>query len=106
MVDNVGQATLMDSIRAVRIGGRILIVGNTSGPMAQIDIRYLFSKHISLIGSTMGPHQDYVKVMSLIFDGILNPVIGAALPLEEAREAQRMMTNFEVFGKIVLQVNE
>ena len=104
VVDNVGQATLTNSIRSARIGGRILIVGNTSGPITELDIRHIFVRQISIIGSTMGPHQDYVKVMNLIFDGVLNPVIGAAKPLSEAREAQQMLEDFEVFGKVVLDV--
>ena len=56
VVDNVGRTTLFGSIRSVRKGGRILIVGNTSGFEFELDIRYIFSKQISLIGSTMAPH--------------------------------------------------
>lgn len=105
VVDNVGQATLTDSLRSARIGGRILIVGNTSGPAIELDIRLIFSRQLSIIGSTMGPHQDYVKVMNLVFSGALKPVIGATLPLDEIKEAQRMLTNFEVYGKIVLKID-
>lgn len=102
VVDNVGQATLFGSIRAVRKGGRILIVGNTSGPQFDLDLRYIFSKQISLIGSTMAPHSDYITVMNLIFAGKIKPVIGARLPLEEIREAHQMLERGDVFGKIVL----
>jgi NADPH:quinone reductase-like Zn-dependent oxidoreductase len=105
VIDNVGQATLPDSIRSTRIGGRILIVGNTSGYAAQIDLRQIFARQISLIGSTMGPHQDYVRVMDLVFAGKLNPVIGAVLPLNDIREAQRKLEEFDVFGKIVLTID-
>ncbi len=104
VVDNVGQATLNDSMRAAKIGGRILIVGATSGPNVEIDIRYIFSKHLNIIGSTMGPHQDYVKVMKLIFEGQLQPIIDSVLPLSEAREAQRRLEEFDVFGKVVLEI--
>lgn len=104
VVDNVGQATLNDSIRATRIGGRILIVGNTSGPIFELDIRHVFARQISIIGSTMGPHQDYVRVMNLIFDGALKPVIGRVFPLEQAADAQRALENFEVTGKVVLSI--
>ncbi|MGB1286500.1 MAG: zinc-binding dehydrogenase, partial [Aggregatilineales bacterium] len=69
VVDNVGEATLPMSIRSVRAGGRILIVGGTSGFDAQINVAQLFSKHISLIGSTMGEHRDYAQVMNLVFAG-------------------------------------
>ncbi len=106
VVDNVGVATLFDSIRAVRKGGRILIVGATSGPKMELDIRYLFSKQISLIGSTMGSHEDYVRVMRLVFGGALKPVIGARLPLEQIAEGHRLMEAGEVFGKVVLEMGE
>lgn len=104
VIDNVGQETLFGSIRAVRRGGRILIVGNTSGPHAQVDLRYIFSKHISLIGSTMAPHADFVKAMHLVFNNQLKPVIGASYPLREAQRAHEALEQGEVFGKIVLEV--
>ncbi len=105
VVDNVGQATLFDSIRSVKRGGRILIVGATSGPQFNLDIRYLFSKQISLIGSTMGPHGDYVRVMNLVFDGKLKPVIGARLPLADIQEGHRLLEDGDVFGKVVLEID-
>ncbi|MBN1965840.1 MAG: zinc-binding dehydrogenase [Anaerolineae bacterium] len=102
VVDNVGQATLFGSIRSVKRGGRILIVGNTSGPKFELDIRYLFGKHISLIGSTMAPRADFVTVMQLVFEGKLKPVIGAELPLADTAEGHRMLEAGDVPGKIVL----
>lgn len=104
VVDNVGAATMFDSIRSVRIGGRILVVGNTSGPTFELDLRYIFSKHISIIGSTMGPHQDYVRVMDLIFNGALKPVVGEVLPLEEAARGHQILEEGSTFGKVVLTV--
>jgi NADPH:quinone reductase-like Zn-dependent oxidoreductase len=104
VIDNVGQATLQDSLRSVKRGGRILIVGNTSGYNATIDTRYIFSKQISLIGSSMGPTADFVTVMRLVFEGKLKPVIGAALPLAEIREGHRLLEDGAVFGKVVLEL--
>jgi NADPH:quinone reductase-like Zn-dependent oxidoreductase len=104
VVDNVGQETLHGSIRAVRKGGRILIVGNTSGPQTEIDLRYVFSKHISIIGSTMAPHSDFMTAMGLIFEGKLRPVIGATYPLERTADAHRALEKGEVFGKIVIEI--
>lgn len=105
VVDNVGQATMMGSIRSVKIGGRILVVGSTSGPKFELDIRFIFSKHISIIGSTMGPHQDYVRVMNLIFSGALKPVIGVTLPLDKVGEGYRLMEEgSDLFGKVVLKL--
>jgi NADPH:quinone reductase-like Zn-dependent oxidoreductase len=71
VVDNVGKATIEISMRAVARGGRIVIIGNTSGPKAEIDIRFIFGKQISLIGSTMGTHQDFRDVTALLWTGRL-----------------------------------
>ena len=102
VVDNVGAGTLPLSQRAVRKGGRILTVGNTGGPKFEFDNRYMFSKHISLIGSTMGTRTDFARVMSLIVAGKLTPVIDRVFPLAEARAAHEYMERGEFFGKIVL----
>jgi NADPH:quinone reductase-like Zn-dependent oxidoreductase len=103
VVDNVGQATWNDSLRAVARGGRVVTVGNTSGPIAQTDIRFIFGKQISVIGSTMGSHQDYRDVMALIFNGTLQPVIHQVLPLKQGVEAMEILERGEQFGKVVLE---
>ena len=102
VVDNVGAATMPYSLRAVKRGGRIVIVGNTSGPKTELDIRFLFSKQISLIGSTMGNHYDYRTVMGLVFSGKLNPVIHTVMPLSDGVAAMEIMERGEQFGKIIL----
>jgi NADPH:quinone reductase-like Zn-dependent oxidoreductase len=102
VVDNVGKATITTSMQAVARGGRIVIVGNTSGPQAAIDIRFIFGKQISLIGSTMGSHQDFHDVMGLLWSGKLKPVIHCVMPLSEGRQAYQMMEAGQQFGKIVL----
>jgi NADPH:quinone reductase-like Zn-dependent oxidoreductase len=102
VVDNVGRATLNTSMLAVARGGRIVVVGNTSGPRTEIDIRYLFSKQISLIGSTMGSREDFNTITSLLREGKIRPVIDSVMPLSEGREAYRRMEEGRQSGKIVL----
>ena len=102
VVDNVGRATLAQSMRAVARGGRIVSVGNTSGPEAQIDIRFIFGKQISIIGSTMGTHQDFRDVMGLVWAGKLKPVVDRVMPLSEGKRAFEVLERGEQFGKIVL----
>lgn len=104
VVDNVGQATMFDSIRSVKRGGRILIVGNTSGPMFNLDLRYLFSKQISLIGSSMGTTEDFRRVMQMVFDGSLKPAVSTVLPLSDIREGHRLLEEGNVFGKVVVEI--
>ncbi len=103
VVDNVGAATLGTSIKAVARGGRIVIVGSTSGPDAGIDIRHVFVKQVSIIGSTMGSHQDFHDVAALLWAGKLKPVIDAVMPLSEGLGAMAMLERGDQFGKIVLE---
>ena len=102
VVDNVGKATITKSMQAVARGGRIVIVGNTSGPQAEIDIRFIFGKQISLIGSTMGSHQDFHDVLGALWSGKIKPVIHQVMPLSEGREGYKMMQEGQQFGKILL----
>lgn len=102
VVDNVGAATMMSSFRAVRRGGRILTVGNTSGPTFEIDNRYIFGKHISVLGSTMGTLDDFSTVMRLVFEGKIQMPIAERFPLSSIREAHEKLESGDYFGKIVL----
>jgi len=102
VVDNVGQATLNSSVRALARGGRIVIVGNTSGPKTEIDIRFIFGKQISLIGSTMGSPQDFRDVMGLVWAGLIKAPVDRVLPLKAGREGHALLESGEKFGKVVL----
>ena len=103
VVDNVGAATFPTSLRALKRGGRLLTVGNTAGPLVELDNRFLFSKHLSIIGSTMGPVADFEQVMALVFAGRLAPVIDTVYPLAEGPTALRRLAGGDVFGKLVLE---
>jgi NADPH:quinone reductase-like Zn-dependent oxidoreductase len=102
VVDNVIGETLLASMRAVRKGGRILTVGNTGGPKVEMDNRYMFGKHISFLGSTMGTLEDFATVMGLVFEGKLKVPVDSTFPLKDAPAAQQRMESGAMFGKIVL----
>ena len=103
VVDNVG-TTFPLSFRAACKGGRILTVGNTGGSTVEIDNRFIFAKHLSLIGSTMGTQKDFKAVMELVFAGRLKPVLDRSFPLAEARAAQERLKKGEQMGKITLAI--
>jgi NADPH:quinone reductase-like Zn-dependent oxidoreductase len=103
VVDNVG-TTFPLSFRAARKGGRILTVGNTGGPQFQIDNRFVFGKHLNIIGSTMGTRTDFATVMQLVFAGKLKVALDQAFPLEEAAAAQRRLESGQQMGKITLNI--
>jgi len=103
VVDNVG-TTFPLSLRALRKGGRLLTVGNSGGPRFEIDNRYIFAKHLSIIGSTMSTLSDFAEVMDLVVAGKLKPVIDKKFPLKEAAAAQERLWRGENFGKITLDI--
>ena len=102
-VDNVG-TTFMQSLRALRKGGRLLTVGNSGGPKFEIDNRYIFAKHLSIIGSTMSTLADFKEVMDLIVAGKLKPIMDTMYPLKDAAAAQERLWKNENFGKITLDI--
>jgi NADPH:quinone reductase-like Zn-dependent oxidoreductase len=103
VVDNVG-TTFPYSFRAARKGGRILTVGNTGGAKFEIDNRFIFAKHLSIIGSTMGTRSDFAAVMELVFTGKLSPVIDRAFSLAEASLAHERLESGQQNGKITLEI--
>lgn len=104
VVDNVG-TTFPASFRSARRGGRILTVGNTGNPKVVIDNRYIFTKHLSLIGSSMGTHEDFRTVLGLVFSGQLKPILDQTYPLYEARAAQERLARGDQLGKITLTID-
>jgi len=103
VVDNVG-TTYPLSFRAARKGGRILSVGNTGGPKFEIDNRFVFSKHLSILGSTMGTMQDFSDVMSLVTAGKLKVALDRSFPLKDARLAMERLEGGQQLGKITLEI--
>ena len=103
VVDNVG-TTFPLSFRALRKGGRLLTVGNTAAPKFEIDNRYIFAKHISIIGSTMGTLKDFREVMALIVAGKLEPVLDKRFALKDAKLAHERLEKNEQLGKITLEI--
>ncbi|OQY88474.1 MAG: hypothetical protein B6D38_08895 [Anaerolineae bacterium UTCFX1] len=103
VVDNVG-TTFMMSLRALRKGGRLLTVGNSASPKFEIDNRYIFAKHLSILGSTMSTIQEFNDVMDLIVARKLKPVMDKTFPLKDAAIAQERLWKNENFGKITLDI--
>ncbi|UCG23449.1 MAG: zinc-binding dehydrogenase [Chloroflexota bacterium] len=103
VVDNVGAATFPTSLRSLKKGGRLLTVGNTSGPVVELDNRYIFGKHLQIIGTTMGPISAYRKVMRLIFEGRLSPAIDTIYPLSDGLQALQHLARGRTLGKLVIK---
>jgi NADPH:quinone reductase-like Zn-dependent oxidoreductase len=102
--DHIGEATWEKSMKSMAPAGRLVNCGVTSGGKAEIDIRYIFVKQFSLMGSFMGGRGELLKVLSFFEDAKLKPVVDSIFPLVEAVKAQERMEKSEHFGKIVLKV--
>jgi NADPH:quinone reductase-like Zn-dependent oxidoreductase len=102
VLENVGAATWKGAIRTVAKGGRIVTCGATSGPIAETDIRLVFWKQISIIGSTMSNDAEFNAVMGQLFAGRLRAIVDTVMPLRDGVEAQRRLAEGKQFGKIVL----
>jgi NADPH:quinone reductase-like Zn-dependent oxidoreductase len=104
VVEHVGEATWERSILALARGGRLATCGATTGPQGATDLRHLFARQLSLLGSYMGSKAELLDAVALLAAGRVRAVVHETLPLAEARRAHEMMEASEHFGKIVLRV--
>lgn len=104
VVEHVGEATWDRSVRALARGGRLVICGATTGYRANVDLRHLFARQLSLLGSYMGRKSELHEAARPFFEGKLAPVIDEVMPLAEVRRAHERLEAGRQFGKIVLQV--
>ena len=102
VVEHVGVATWDESVKSLKAGGALVTCGATTGPKVNLDLRFLFSRQLALLGSYMGTMSELHEVLSHVFAGRLKPVIDHTFPLQEAREAHEYMERSQMFGKIVL----
>ncbi len=104
VIEHTGEKTWERSIQSLAHRGRLVTCGATSGPKGATDLRFVFAKHLSLMGSYMGSRADLLAAAAPFFVGKLKTHVHATMPLERAAAAHRMMEASEHFGKIVLTV--
>lgn len=104
VVEHVGEATWEKSILALAPRGRLVTCGATTGPNGRTELRYVFSKQLTLMGSYMGSKAELLEAALHFFARRLRPVVHQVLPLAEARRAHEMMEASQHFGKLVLAV--
>ena len=101
--EHVGKKTWEKSILSAGIGGRIVTVGATTGYDPLTDLRHVFFRQLSILGSTMGTAADLVQVLRYVGEGKLRPVVDRTMPLADARKGQALLAERAQFGKIVLE---
>ena len=104
VIEHTGEKTWERSIQSLTQRGRLVTCGATSGPKGSTDLRFVFAKHLNLMGSYMGSRADLLTATPHFFSGRLKTHVHATLPLEQASEAHRLMEASEHFGKLVLAV--
>ena len=104
VMDTVGAATWPADFAAVRRGGRIVLCGVTTGAAAETPLQPLYWNQITILGSTMGSHEDFRLMLRAVAAAGMKPVIDSRLPLDRALEAMARMESGRQFGKIVLRV--
>ena len=100
--EHVGGTTWPALIPNIAAGGRLVTCGASAGHEGSVDIRYLFSKSISLLGAFVGTKADMLRVVAHLARGSLRPVIDRTLPLAECAEGHRLLERRAAFGKVVL----
>jgi NADPH:quinone reductase-like Zn-dependent oxidoreductase len=102
VVEHVGAATWDESIKSLKPGGTIVTCGATTGPNAAFDLRFVYSRQLTMLGSYMGTMGELYDVLGHVFAGRLKPVVDRAFPLKDVRLAHEHTEKSQMFGKIVL----
>jgi NADPH:quinone reductase-like Zn-dependent oxidoreductase len=101
--EHVGSATWGESMKSLKPGGTIVTCGATTGGEVTFDIRFLFARQLSFLGSFMGTMGDLHDVLQHVFSGRLKPVVDKVFSLRDARAAHERLEKSEMFGKVVLK---
>jgi NADPH:quinone reductase-like Zn-dependent oxidoreductase len=104
VIDSVGGETFGRCIDIAKPGGRIVTYGATTGPVPQVEVRRIFWKQLSILGSTMGRPNEFAAMLSMYAAGGPKPVVDQVFPLADAAAAHRRMEEAGQFGKIVLGI--
>lgn len=105
VIEHIGPEVWTQCIDALTKGGRLITCGATTGAEVKLDLRYVYSRQLTIRGSYMGSQSELLKAAQLVGQGRLQPVIDRTFPLSEAKAAQEYLLNRKFFGKIVLSVS-
>ena len=104
VIENAGEATWDESLRALGRGGRLVTCGGTTGPKAGLDLRRLFWYQWSIMGATMGNLAEYREIVRVLGTGELRPVVDRVYPFAEARAAFERLDRGEQLGKVAVAI--
>jgi alcohol dehydrogenase len=102
--DHIGATTWERGIESLAWGGRLVICGATEGFVAKTDLRFLWNKQLSLLGSHAGTHRDWVAALKLVEARAIRPAVTKVFPLADTAAAQHLMESRAVLGKLAVVV--
>ncbi|MGA7907657.1 MAG: zinc-binding dehydrogenase [Candidatus Sulfotelmatobacter sp.] len=102
VTEHVGAATWDESMKSLKSSGTLVTCGATTGPEVRIDLRHLFARQLTLLGSYMGTMGELYEVLGHVFAGRLKPVVDRVLPMREIRAAHEYLEKSQMFGKVVV----
>lgn len=102
--EHVGPALFMDALKCLRPSGRLVTCGSTSGPKVELDLRYVFSRQLRILGARTGSLAEMRAAWALVEAGRVRPVVDRVFPLAEAASAHARLESRGQFGKVVLSV--
>jgi NADPH:quinone reductase-like Zn-dependent oxidoreductase len=101
--EHIGPDTFQKSLRSLALQGCLITCGATTGPKSELDLRYLFSRELTIMGAKMGTRSELLQVARLVGQKKLSPVIDSVFSFSEAKAAQEKMQSRVIFGKIILK---
>ncbi len=102
VADVVGGSLFSVLLRLLRKQGRYVTAGAIAGPTVSLDLRTVYLKHLKIIGSTLGTHQEFADLVNYIEAGKLKPLLARTYPLESIKQAQSDFKEKQFFGKLVI----
>ncbi|NIH80425.1 zinc-binding dehydrogenase [Amycolatopsis viridis] len=105
VVDSVGSATFGKCVSVLRPGGRLVSLGATTGPDVQLSLRDMFFRQISLLGTSMGSARGFERMLALVAEHRIRPVVHRTFPLPDGPRALAELARGDQFGKLVLTVD-
>jgi len=106
IIDHIGRDTFAGNIKSLAKGGRLVICGNTSGPMVECNLAAIFFRSLSVIGSTMGSRAEFHKCLDIVSRGLASPVIDKTFDFEDLPKAHEHLESRKAFGKVLLRIGK
>lgn len=100
--EHVGPALFADALKSLRPSGRLVTCGSTSGPKVELDMRYIFSRQLQILGARMGSLAEMRAAWRLVEEGSVKPVVDQVFSLDAAAAAHSRLESRGQFGKVVL----